>query len=297
MDKTSCCINSLEDLKPSRDILPELDSHLLLVYLDKILISLAGVSLEEINEKFSIFEDFLNNIDEFKRSPAYEQFLHVKNSVIHNANAHYESPVVLKEKNSNHQEVALIAGLKEITEIDVDDASEITELVGQFIPGFEISEKYFALASLYLYNKALHESRKIKTMDNNASPFYILGKVSRYIYFSSEVLNISKSMQMEFNAIKYKEQEYKKKKTLNAKKGGDKAAEGKNAVKLKLIKLYVKESKIKKKIVKSHFVHEFIKSLSSAENSKFAPTNIHKNLTQTLTDFEKGRISPDILEN
>lgn len=287
-------IESLEDFRIPLGLLPDLETFFIREQFARIINKLNGITLEDIKHDFNIFNEMKNAIAEFKDKPEFDIFLMMKNHIVNKRNDAYDRPFVIPEKSPEDETfIFLIEILKQYKNspgelIDIPGSQYLHE---RLFKNVESSERIICSISLYLYFIA---TRKAKALKNDYDPYTTLGKVSKYFVFSYLLLEFTSYLTTEFNAIKMKEVEHKEGKAAIAKNASRAAYKQKNLVKRKLIEAYIAEKENNKKIVKAHFVRMFIEQLSNEENREFAPTNIHRNLTDTISQYEKGNLSVDI---
>jgi len=276
-------IDSLEEFNIPEGLFPDEELFFIKNYLIRATRLLEGIPIDEINTLFQDLEEIQTNLSEaFEDQNAVDQFTDALKSQG-------------KESNYSEQEIITLKLLDPEFFSDKDVWEKTPNMHDELSSKVEHSQKFYAVAALSHFSDAIKEAKKIdKTNDTNNNPYYRLGKSVKYIFWMELMLSLADSIKQEHIAIGKRETATKNIKKRIAKKGGDSAHTHKKQVKRELIKDYIEAKKSNKKIIKSKFIDDFIENLPHEKRRYFAKTNILRNLSDTLRDFDKGRISANI---
>ena len=290
-------LQSLDDLKFHRGLFPDIESFLLYQLLSRILRKLQGVPFDEIQHFFSVFNEMDEGIKHIQSDPIYDQIIEGKNKFLDHFWSNIDQPIILSDEKSDFHDGLIISELLKSlkkSQPDIPDLKDFSVFYESMLPKIEDTDKFIGLIALYFYYFAVQKAIKLETNDEINDTNFRLGKVSIFFYISYGIIEFSSYLKAELIGLKSKDDEIKDKRVNSGKKGAALAHEKKAIVKRELIKAYIPVKEKEGKVNKSQFVYEFIENLSQEKRRAFTPTNIHRNLSNTLTDFDKNRISPQI---
>lgn len=290
-------LQSLDDLKFHRGLFPDIESFLLYQLLGRILKKLHGVPFDEIQHFFSVFNQMEEGIAHLQNSPIYDKIIEGKNKYLDHFWSNIDKPITLSDEKSEFHDGLIISELLNSLKKnhpDIPDLKDFSIFYESMLPKIEDMDKFIGLISLYFYYFAVQKAIKLEIDEDINDESFRLGKVSIFFYISYGIIEFSSYLKAELIGLKSKDDEIKDKRINSGKKGAALAHEKKAIVKRELIEAYIPVKEKEGKVNKSKFVYDFIENLPPEKRRAFTPTNIHRNLSNTLTDFDKNRISPQI---
>jgi hypothetical protein len=280
-------LKSYNDLKIPDGLFPPFETY----FLERIglaaLMSLRELELSELNDQLNGLDDFFLPIAECLDHPEVKEAWQI---IQEKTRQHRRLSWDDLPKIENNSEFALIAGmLGKFSGLNDGSLSDTMRHLDEISEKFGGIESVMSVVSLKLYQHGIKVALEIEVSNDDLDIQHLrLGKSSKFFCGAQALQTFTQRFLSELNTARIANSVQKDKRVKNARKGGMKSHSRKKGIQNRCCDGFIIEKSKFPDLKKAAFVHQFIESLSDEDRREFAPTNIQRNLQDSIRLHEKS---------
>lgn len=293
-------LSSFNNLKLPEGIFPEFESFIINTIPLDCIYALKGLPLDKVNTYIETLDEAFENAPKIFDMPEFKEkidpaidYIRKRRDESMSWDELVSSPQI---KTMNNNAVLLIRALAKHAGASDDSNESAVDFLNPIISAFEDIHQLLIILSMRFYMEGVDRAYKImKEKDPHKNEYYRLGKVAKFFTIAHIIKTFPQLITTEINAINIRNNIAKKKRIDIAADAGAESNKEKRKLKVRCLKVYIKEKKNEPDIVKASFVRNFIDSLADKERQLFPTSNIHRYFSDAITDYNKGRLSKVVM--